>query len=108
MCVLLNSLTLGNKVVRRDNVSSVNTDKEAGEHTIHHICQLSQSARSAKETHPVSHSSLPNAVYPCSTCRAIASRIFAAGALPHAVLESCHRPTQRRGGLNGPRGKVSQ
>ena len=38
----------------------------------------------------------------------MASRILDAGALPHAVLDSCHKPTQRRGGLNGPSGKVSR
>jgi hypothetical protein len=38
----------------------------------------------------------------------MASRILDAGALPHAVLDSCHKPTQRRGGLNGPSGNVSR
>src|SRR6266567_6969123 len=38
----------------------------------------------------------------------MASRILDAGALPHAVLDSCHKPTQRRGGLNGPSRKVSR
>jgi hypothetical protein len=38
----------------------------------------------------------------------MASLILDAGALPQAVLDSCHRPTQRRGGVNGPSWKDSQ
>lgn len=38
----------------------------------------------------------------------MASRILDEGALPQAVLDNCQRPTQRRGGVNGPSWKDSQ
>jgi hypothetical protein len=50
----------------------------------------------------------PNAVYPCSTWRAIACRILPTDALPQALLDNCHKPVQRRGAMNGPIRNVSR
>lgn len=50
---------------------------------------------------------LPNAMKPSSIWRLISVRIFPTGAVPHALLDSCQRPTNNLGTVNGPSWKVS-
>ena len=50
----------------------------------------------------------PNAIYPTLAYLSMASWICEVGAICHSSLETCQRPVQIRGTVNGPISKVSK